>query len=119
MSTTPQQQSPLEVDPERLVAAWRKTLPTVLNETDETTVVLDEAVPDALRITIRTAGRTGYSFDYVCRYVDDREVRVELIDVDLDGRTIDERPESVQHLVEDYVRHIHECAQVLQSITHA
>ncbi|MBO9604744.1 MAG: hypothetical protein J7639_02270 [Paenibacillaceae bacterium] len=109
----------MENEQERLAAAWRKMMPAVLHEGDEATVNADESDPSGLMITIRTAGHTGFSFDFRCRYVDDREVLVELVDADKYGRTIDERPERVQQLVEDYVRHIHECAQALQSITRA
>jgi hypothetical protein len=59
-----------------------------------------------------------YSFDFKCTYLDDRSVRVDLIDVEQDDESIDEHTTIVQELAADYVRHIHECAQAVQSITH-
>jgi hypothetical protein len=108
-----------DIDQERLVEAWKRTLPNTLNETDSAQVMKDEADPYGLRIHIKTAGHTKYSFDFACTYVDSREVRVSLVDVEKDGRSVDEHTEIIQTLIEDYVRHIHECAQVLQEVTHA
>lgn len=108
----------MTVDQQYLVKAWKDTLPATLNATDEATVYADEASPQAVRIHIDTAGHTGYSFDFVCTYVDSREVKVELVGVEKDGQTVDERGEQIQKLVEDHVRNIHECAQALQTITH-
>ncbi|GIP35487.1 hypothetical protein [Paenibacillus sp. J2TS4] len=105
------------VNQEDLVKAWQDTLPTLLNEGDRSTVVGDAINGQALRIEIATAGRTGYVFDFQCTYVDSREVKVDLIDVEIDNRTIDERNETIQQLVDDYVRHIHECAQALHEMT--
>ena len=56
-------------------------------------------------------GRQEYSFDFQCTYVDSREVKVDLVDVERDGATTDERNENIQGMVGDYTRHIHECAQ--------
>lgn len=111
-------QDEMTVEQDELVRAWKKTLPTTLNETDEATVYADEANPQAVRIRIDTAGHTGYSFDFVCAYVDSREVKVELVDVEKGGQVIDERTEQIQKLVQDHVRNIHECAQALQAVTH-
>lgn len=107
----------LMMDQQRLVQAWAKGLPTVLNASDKTEVMADEADPNTIRIHIATEGRSGYSFDFKCTYVDSREVNVELVDVEREGRTVDERTDIIQTMVDDYVRHIHECAQLLQSVT--
>jgi len=104
--------------PTELFAAWKETLPRTLNEGDSVVIQLDEANSHRLRIHIRTAGHSGYTFDFTCLYVDDREVKVEFIDVEKAGEHVDEHTEIIQTLIEDYVRHIHECAQILQRITH-
>ncbi|GIP40911.1 hypothetical protein J31TS4_41910 [Paenibacillus sp. J31TS4] len=104
---------------ERLSEAWQEALPSVLKDGDRATARADEANPNAVRVTIESAGRTGYSFDFCCTYVDSREIKVDLIDVENDNRHIDERSELVQQLTDDYVRHLHECAQSLQPQTHS
>jgi hypothetical protein len=109
----------LTLDQSSLADAWKRTLPTVMNSSDQSKVMPDEANPKALRVHIETAGHTMYSFDYLVEYVDSREVKVELVDVERDGRTIDERPDVIQQLVADYTRHLHECAQQLHEYTHA
>src|SRR5690606_30073993 len=109
----------LTLDQSALADAWKRTLPTVMNSSDQSQVMPDEADPKALRVHIETAGHTMYAFDYRVAYVDSREVKVDLIDVERDGQTIDERPDAVQRLIEDYTRHLHECAQQLHSYTHA
>jgi len=109
----------LAVKSNELAEAWNRTLPTVLNAGDKAEVKADEADAHALRVHIETEGRSMYSFDFHVRYVDSREIAVELSDVEQDGRHIDERGDIVQHLIEDYVRHMHECAQQLQGLTHA
>jgi hypothetical protein len=109
----------LTIDQHRLVEAWQRTLPIYIHDTDKATVKADEADPKALRITIHTAGHQMYSFDFKVEYVDSREIRVTLIDVEKDNRTVDERSDIIQQLVQDYIRHIHECAQALQELTHA
>jgi hypothetical protein len=93
-------------------------LPTFLNDSDKAEVNADEAEPNGLRVHIDSAGRTGYTFDFSCLYVDSREVNVTLVDVEKDGRTVDEHHETIQHLAEDYIRHLHECAQSLHELTH-
>ncbi|WP_314002355.1 hypothetical protein [uncultured Paenibacillus sp.] len=109
----------LFVDQNRLTEAWKRTLPTVMNPADQTEVKADEADPKALRIHIRAAGHTMYTFDFRIEYVDSREIRVDLIDVERDGRSVDERGDIIQQLVEDYTRHLHECAQALHDLAHA
>ncbi len=104
---------------QKLLNAWQKMLPTTLNEMDRAEVRADEEDPHALRIHIDTAGHTKYGFDFLCIYLDSREVKVIFSDVDKANRSIDEHTEIIQTLIEDYVRHIHECAQILQEITHA
>lgn len=115
MSTNDQ----LHIDQNRLVEAWKRTLPTTMNSTDSVTVQADAADSKAVRIQIATAGHSMYTFDFKCTYVDSREVKVELVDVEKAGQTVDERGPTIQELTQDYVRNIHECAQALQELTHA
>jgi hypothetical protein len=107
----------LTIDQSELTAAWKQTLPTVLNESDQVEVAPDEHDPKSLRIHIRTAGHSMYTFDFKVTYVDSREVKVQLVDVEKADQTVDERNDVIQNLVEDYIRHIHECAQALKKIT--
>lgn len=109
-------EQPLVKD-EQLAAAWAEELPNQLPESDHARVWADEADPNALRIHITNAGRTSYSFDFKCTYVDSREVKVELVDVERDDVHVSEQTDTIQNLVQDYVRHIHECAQTLQKVT--
>lgn len=109
----------LKVDQGQLAEAWSRTLPVVMNKADRSKVMPDEADSNALRVTIDTAGHQAYSFDFKVTYVDSREVRVELVDVEKDNINIDERGEIIQQLIQDYTRHLHECAQSLQQLTHA
>ncbi|WP_274648451.1 hypothetical protein [Paenibacillus humicola] len=109
----------LKIDQQRLVQAWQQKLPTTFNEADRAEIAADEQDAKALRVTIHTAGHQLYTFDFKVAYVDSREIRVTLIDVEKDGRTVDERSDMVQQLVQDYTRHIHECAQALHELTHA
>lgn len=112
-------QDQLQVDQKRLAEAWSRTLPQTLNASDRARVLPDEAEPHSLRVHIDTAGRSMYSFDFKVTYVDSREIRVDLVDVEQDNRTINEHSEIVQNLTEDYVRHLHETAQVLHEMTHS
>lgn len=107
----------LTIDQNELTEAWRRTLPTVLNESDEVEVAADGHNPRSVRIHIRSAGHSMYSFDFQVTYVDSREVKVELTDVEKADQTVDERNDVIQNLVEDYIRHIHECAQALKNLT--
>lgn len=109
----------LRIDQEQLTNAWQRTLPEWIEESDHCEVHADESDPQALRITIYNAGRQSYSFDFKVRYVDSREVKVELIDVEKDQVSVDERTEVIQQIIEDYTRHLHECAQALHQLTHA
>jgi hypothetical protein len=102
-----------------LVAAWQKTLPDYLNEADQVKVKQDERNPQLIRIHIDSAGRSFYSFEFNVTYLDSREVNVEFQIAQKDNKPIEERTEQVQELIKDYVRHIHECAQALQKITHS
>lgn len=106
------------VSGERLLQAWREMLPKLLQPGDGHEIHLDATNPNCLLIHIAVAGHSMYSLDFRCEYVDDREVRVDLVDVQQGSRHIDERNETVQQLIEDYVRHIRECAQQLQPVTH-
>lgn len=105
----------LSLSQDTLVTAWAEQLPIQLHDGDRAEVKADENDPQGVRIHIQAAGHSEYSFDFACTYVDDREVKVELIDVEKGHRTIDERTETVQELVNDYIRHIHECAQALKT----
>ncbi|MCQ6561676.1 hypothetical protein [Paenibacillus mendelii] len=112
-------QDGLRIGQQQLAEAWQRTLPNTIHETDSAIVKPDEANEQTLRVTIQTAGHQMYSFDFSVRYVDSREVRVELIDVERDGRSVDERTDIIQQLIQDYTRHIHECAQTLHAVTNA
>ncbi|MEK8133091.1 hypothetical protein WMW72_35030 [Paenibacillus filicis] len=107
----------LRIDAQELAQAWSRTLPSVLDASDQAKVWPDEAESNVLRVHITTAGRSLYSFDFKCTYVDSREVRVELVDVERDNHAVDERTDIIQTLVDDYVRHLHECAQQLHALT--
>lgn len=108
----------LAIDQTQLVKAWSDAMPTVLNLSDRVEVKADEADANALWVNIQTEGRSLYSFDFKCVYKDSREVKVEFIDVEQDGVHVNEQTEIIQTLIEDYVRHIHECAQRLHAVTH-
>ncbi|MCZ8523390.1 MULTISPECIES: hypothetical protein [Paenibacillus] len=108
----------LQIDSQRLAEAWQNTLPSVLDASDRAEVRADEAEANVLRVRISTAGRTMYNFDFKCTYVDSREVKVDLVDVERGGGSVDERTTAIQTLVDDYVRHLHECAQQLHALTH-
>ncbi|WP_338553896.1 hypothetical protein [Paenibacillus sp. KS-LC4] len=102
-----------------LVEAWNRTLPELMNKPDKCLVQADEADPKSLRITIQSAGHQSYEIDFKVTYVDSREIKVELVDVEKDHRAVDERTDILQQLIHDYKRHIHECAQALGQLTHA
>ncbi|MEB3103725.1 hypothetical protein [Ferviditalea candida] len=102
---------------QRLVEEWKRRLPERLNSSDSVEVHADDGIPNALLIHMDVAGRSKYSFDFRCTYMDSREVKVDLLDVEQDGIHVDEHTEPIQNLAEDYVRHIHECAQDLQDVT--
>lgn len=105
------------MDQNQLVAAWQETLPSTLHHGDHAYVHPDGANPHALRIHIDATGHQMYSFDFACSYIDGREVHVDLVDVERDGVTVDERNDVIQELAHNYTRHIHECAQALQHVT--
>lgn len=107
----------MNVDQHTLVNAWQKQLPEYLNPGDSVQVQADGADPQGLRIHINAAGHQLYSFDFQCSYMDPREVRVELVDVERDGQAIAENSQEIQELTGDYARHIHECAQALAPLT--
>jgi hypothetical protein len=107
------------INQSRLVEEWKSALPNTLDKADQARVWADESDPVALRIHITTAGHTGYTFDFKVKYVDSREIEVELVDVEQGQMHINERTEVVQLLIEDYMRHLHECAQALKEVTHA
>lgn len=107
------------INQDQLVKEWQTTLPDTLNSTDEARVLADPSNPQTLLVHIITAGHSGYTFDFKITYVDAREIRVELLDVEQDQVHVDEKTEIIQTLIEDYVRHMHECAQVLNQVTNA
>jgi len=109
----------LTVPQESLAQAWQETLPERLHGGDKAEVWADGADPRTLRVHIRTAGHQMMEFDFAVRYVDSREIDVQLTDVEKDGQTTDERSDVIQELIADYRRHLHECAQALHHFTHA
>jgi hypothetical protein len=109
----------LTVPQHELVEAWQRTLPERLNPGDSVIVRADGADPKSLRVTIHAAGRQMYEFDFAVRYVDSREIEVQLVDAESGGKSIDEHADAVQELIADYRRHLHECAQSLHDLTHA
>ncbi|KIL38160.1 hypothetical protein SD70_28200 [Gordoniibacillus kamchatkensis] len=113
MATTEQ----LTVDNGKVAQAWEEQLPRMLNESDTCKVIADEGDPNALRVNIQTGGHSDYNFDFKVSYVDPREIKVELVDVEQAGLHVDENTDIIQGLAEDYVRHLHECAQGVKNIT--
>lgn len=107
----------MNLDQSTLVNAWQQQLPVFLHPGDSVQVEPDQANPQALRVHINAAGRQFYSFDFQCSYMDEREVKVELVDVERDGVTVNEQSEKIQEMTGDYVRHLHECAQALHRVT--
>ncbi|GIP23659.1 MULTISPECIES: hypothetical protein [Paenibacillus] len=108
---------PLKVDQNILVNAWQQQLPEFLNPGDSAQVQADAKEPQSLRIHIDAAGHQFYSFDFQCSYMDPREIKVSLVDVERDGDHVDVGRDVIQNMVEDYSRHLHECAQALHHIT--
>ena len=106
-----------QLNQNQLVDAWQSKLPSVIHPSDQALVVADEGDANSIRIHIGTAGRQAYSFDFQCTYMDTREVGVQLVDVERDGRSVDEHTDVIQNLAGDYIRHIHECAQSLHDVT--
>jgi len=111
-------QDELTLPQNQLVEAWRQVLPERLHGGDRAEVMADEADPNTMRVHIETAGRTMMSFDFAVRYVDSREIDIELSDAESDGQSVDERNDVMQNLIQDYRRHLHECAQALHDVTH-
>ena len=105
---------------DRLLSAWRETLPKLLQSGDGYEVHLDAADPQQKKLVIHidVSGHDMYSLDFTCEYVDDREVAVELHDVQRGSQHIDERQDEVQELIKDYVRRIRQSAQQLHELTH-
>jgi hypothetical protein len=107
------------IDQADLVAAWQESLPLYLNESDRAKITQDTIKPQWMQIHIDTTGRSFYSFDFDVTYLDSREVKVEFKRALKDNKPIEEQTEQVQELIKDNIRHIHECAQALQKITHS
>lgn len=108
----------IRIDQDRLVEAWNRTLPTLIRDADTIQVKADKANRKAVRIRIASADHSQCTFDFKCAYQDCREVAVELVDVEQGHEAVDEHSRLIQELIQDYVRSIHECAQVLQELTH-
>jgi hypothetical protein len=102
-----------------LVAEWQKSLPSYLNKTDQAKVTQDPSNPLVIKIHIDSAGRSFYAFEFNVTYLDSREVYVEAETAVKDNKPIAVQTEPAQELIKDYVRHIHECAQALQKVTHS
>lgn len=107
----------LTVEPKKLADAWNEQLQLVIGPSDEANVRPDEKDSNVLHIHITTAGRTQYEFDFRCTYKDTREVHVEFVDAHNAGMPANEQRQVIQTLIEDYIRHIHECAQRLKGLT--
>lgn len=107
----------LTKDVSNLLQAWQETLPTLLKASDECKVQADAKDSDTLLIHIANAGRTHYSVDFRCKYVDDREVHVEVLDVEKDHVAVDVNTDIIQSIIQDYMRNIHECAQRVRGMT--
>jgi hypothetical protein len=115
-----QKQDSPTIGQEDLVAEWQQALPVYLNESDRAEVTQDQVNPNWIRVHIDTAGRSFYSFHFCLFYQDSREIRVEFISAEKDHQPIiDTETEQVQNMIKDYIRHIHECAQALQKVTHS
>ncbi|WP_339060371.1 hypothetical protein [Tepidibacillus marianensis] len=111
-------QNQMNVNQQTLVNAWKDTLPDYLNDMDSAEVKAVNDLHNSLLVHIDTKGRQGYHFDFQVTYQDPREVQVNIVNVGTDGLVDDASGTIANELVEDYTRHIHECAQALQSITH-
>ncbi len=111
-------EQPIRVDG-RLIDAWQRELRRIISDGDRASVQEDPADPHALRITFEVAGHTGYSLDFKCSYLDEREVEVSLVDVEKAGNSVDERDDIIQSIVKAYIRSIHECAQALEQLTNS
>ncbi|GED15151.1 hypothetical protein [Aneurinibacillus migulanus] len=107
----------MSVNRDELLAAWQQALPSTFKQTDKVEVIADPLDQDALRIHVNTAGHNHYEFEYICRYVDPREVQVTLRDIQHMGATVYDPTLDIQNLSEEYTRNIHECAQTLHSLT--
>ncbi|THF72553.1 hypothetical protein [Cohnella fermenti] len=102
-----------------LAQAWRDTLSQRLGNGDTASVLEDEKHADTLLVHIQTSGRQMLEFDFSVKYIDSREIDIQLSDVEKDGQSTDERTDSMQELISDYRRHLHETAQALHHYTHA
>ncbi|MFT9486943.1 MAG: hypothetical protein ACH0QD_06195 [Tepidibacillus sp.] len=111
-------QEVLNIDQQNLAEAWQRTLPQLLHYGDSVEVKPIKGRSNALMIHINVKGRTGYDFDFMCTYKDPREVDVDVINVGTTGLIDDQHKNVAKELIHDYTRHIHECAQAVQSMTH-
>jgi hypothetical protein len=110
-------QESMSVPRDQLVAAWQQTLPSTFKSTDKVEVKADLLDQNAFRIHVNTAGHSHYEFEYKCEYVDPREVKVTLLNIQRGGDNILEPTLDIQILSDEYIRNIHECAQALHPLT--
>lgn len=109
----------LTIPQAELVEAWRDKLPELLETGFEAEIKPDDADPHAFWVEMRTSGHEELSLIFCVRYVDSREIDVRLSDVQQAGKSIDESGDSVQMLIANCRRQLHQCAQALHEYTHA
>ncbi|MFD0713388.1 hypothetical protein [Paenibacillus sp. GCM10027626] len=109
----------LTIPQSELVQGWRTKLPECLDTGFSAKVEPDEANPHALNIEIRTNDHEMLELTFRVQYMDSREIEIELLDVQQEDRSVDERNDSIQQSIANCRRQMHECAQILQAITHA
>lgn len=106
------------VNQDRLVEEWQSALTNILHDGDESRIWADEADSQAIRVHITTRAKHSlFTFDFKVSYVDAREVKVDLVDVEQNEDHLDAGSDEIQAMIEDYVRHLHECAQTLKKVT--
>lgn len=96
-----------------LVQFWKSELPKLI-KTGKVEVCADEKCDKSVLIYIEDDGRSHYSFNFRVKYVDDREIDVQFLDVEKAGVHVDEQSDIVQTTVKEYIRSIHECAQIIK-----
>lgn len=100
-------------DSSTLVLEWKRKLPEFI-KTGKVEVSADEKCNKSVLIYIEDDGRSHYSFNFRVKYVDDREIDVQFLDVEKAGVHVDEQSDIVQTTVKEYIRKIHECAQTIK-----
>ena len=101
-----------------LVRRWTEELPRHLKNQDAIEVLADQANPTRLLVSIVSDRREKFEFDFIIQYMDSREIKIELADFERAGKEANERHDTVQELIAEYRRSMHECAQALQAYTH-